>query len=254
MTHELALELKDLRKSFGPIEIIRGVNLDLRKGERHALIGPNGAGKSTLFHLISGRITPTSGEILFEGQDIAGTPPAEIVRQGLSRSFQITNIFPQMTVLENLRCAVLWKLGHRYSILRPTNGLVDVAEECERLLTELSLSHRAHDTADSLSYPEQRALELGLAVASGAHTLLLDEPMAGMSHSETDAALQLIMKVTEGKTLLMVEHDMGVIFEMADRISVLVYGEIIATGTPEEIRSNPAVQEAYLGTTEEDAA
>lgn len=254
MTHELALELKDLRKSFGPIEIIRGVNLDLRKGERHALIGPNGAGKSTLFHLISGRITPTSGEILFEGQDIAGTPPAEIVRQGLSRSFQITNIFPQMTVLENLRCAVLWKLGHRYSILRPTNGLVDVAEECERLLTELSLSHRAHDAADSLSYPEQRALELGLAVASGAHTLLLDEPMAGMSHSETDAALQLIMKVTEGKTLLMVEHDMGVIFEMADRISVLVYGEIIATGTPEEIRSNPAVQEAYLGTTEEDAA
>ncbi|WP_460274332.1 ABC transporter ATP-binding protein [Celeribacter sp. ULVN23_4] len=249
-----ALEIKDLRKSFGPVEIIRGVNLDLRKGERHALIGPNGAGKSTLFHLISGRITPTSGQILFDGKDIAGHPPAEIVRAGLSRSFQITNIFPQMTVTENLRCAVLWKLGHRYTLLRPTSSLKDVAVECERLLTELGLTHRAHDTADSLTYPEQRALELGLAVASGANTLLLDEPMAGMSHSETDAALQLIMKVTEGKTLLMVEHDMGVIFEMADRISVLVYGEIIATGTPEEIRANPAVQEAYLGASEEDAA
>lgn len=250
-----ALELRDLRKSFGPVEIIRGVDLDLRHGERHALIGPNGAGKSTLFHLISGRLTPTSGRILFDGEEIAGKSPAEIVRAGLSRSFQITNIFPQMTVLENLRCAVLWKLGHRYSILRTTNGLADVAEECERLLQELGLGPRARDTADSLSYPEQRALELGLAVASGARTLLLDEPMAGMSHSETEAALRLIMRVTEGKTLLMVEHDMGVIFEMADRISVLVYGQIIATGTPKEIRANRAVQEAYLGAgDEEDAA
>jgi branched-chain amino acid transport system ATP-binding protein len=249
-----ALEIRNLRKSFGPVEIIRGVNLDLRKGERHALIGPNGAGKSTLFHLISGRIEPTSGEILFNGADIAGKAPAEIVRSGLSRSFQITNIFPQMTVVENLRCAVLWKLGHRYSMLRPIAGMRDVAEECERLMVELGLTHRATETADSLTYPEQRALELGLAVASGANTLLLDEPMAGMSHSETDAALQLIMKVTKGKTLLMVEHDMGVIFEMADRISVLVYGEIIATGTPEEIRANKAVQEAYLGSSEEEAA
>lgn len=247
-----ALELRDLRKSFGTVEIIRGVNLDLRKGERHALIGPNGAGKSTLFHLISGRIEPTSGSITFDGQEIAGKAPAEICRLGLSRSFQITNIFPQMSVLENLRCAVLWKLGHRYSLTRPLSKMPDVADECARLLDELSLTHRRNDSADSLTYPEQRALELGLAVASGAHTLLLDEPMAGMSHSETDAALQLIMKVTEGKTLLMVEHDMGVIFEMADRISVLVYGEIIATGTPEEIRANKAVQEAYLGTAEEE--
>lgn len=248
-----ALELRDLRKSFGPIEIIRGVNLAVHEGERHALIGPNGAGKSTLFHLISGRIPPTSGDIQFRDHNIAGKSPAEITRLGLSRSFQITNIFPEMTVLENLRCAVLWKLGHRYSVLRAIGQLKDVAEECDRLMNELRLSHRRDTRADSLSYPEQRALELGLAVASGADTLLLDEPMAGMSHSETDAALRLIMKVTEGKTLLMVEHDMGVIFEMADRISVLVYGEIIATGTPEEIRANAAVKEAYLGTTEEAA-
>lgn len=243
-----AIEIRDLRKSFGPVDIIRGVNLDLHKGERHALIGPNGAGKSTLFHLISGRLRPTSGTILLNGTEIQGKPPAEIVRLGLTRSFQITNIFPEMTVLDNLRCGVLWKLGHRYSVLRPVSGLTDVERECTRLLDELRLTHRRNDRADSLTYPEQRALELGLAIASGAETLLLDEPMAGMSHSETAGALDLIMAVTEGRSLLMVEHDMGVIFEMADRISVLVYGQVIATGTPDEIRRNPAVQEAYLGT------
>lgn len=244
---ENAIEIRDLKKSFGPVDIIRGVTLDLRKGERHALIGPNGAGKSTLFHLISGRLQPSSGTIRLHGQQIQGKSPAQIVRAGLSRSFQITNIFPEMTVLENLRCAVLWKLGHRYSVLRPVARLPDVAQDCARLLDQLRLSHRRHQRADSLSYPEQRALELGLAVASGAQTLLLDEPMAGMSHSETAAALDLILTVTEGHSLLMVEHDMGVIFGMADRISVLVYGQIIATGTPAEIRANPAVQEAYLG-------
>lgn len=249
-----AIEIRDLKKSFGPVEIIRGVNLDLHDGERHALIGPNGAGKSTLFHLISGRIPATGGSIRLHGKEIIGKSPAEIVRAGLSRSFQITNIFPEMTVLENLRCAVLWRLGHRYSVLRPLGRLRDVEMECARLLDELRLGHRRNAEAASLSYPEQRALELGLAVASGANTLLLDEPMAGMSHSETAAALDLIMQVTEGRSLLMVEHDMGVIFEMADRISVLVYGQIIATGTPEEIRANPAVQEAYLGTASEEEA
>ncbi|MCB1336757.1 MAG: ABC transporter ATP-binding protein [Maritimibacter sp.] len=249
-----AIEIEDLRKSFGPVEIIRGVNLELRRGERHALIGPNGAGKSTLFHLISGRLPATSGKIRLNGHEIQGKSPAEIAHAGLSRSFQITNIFPEMTVLENLRCAVLWKLGHRYSVLRPIRRLRDVNAECERLLVELGLQDRRAERADTLTYPEQRALELGLAVASGAGTLLLDEPMAGMSHTETAAALDLIKRVTEGKTLLMVEHDMGVIFEVADRISVLVYGEIIATGTPEEIRANPAVQEAYLGTATEEAA
>lgn len=250
----LAIEIQDLRKSFGPIEIIRGVNLDLRKGERHALIGPNGAGKSTLFHLISGRIKPTSGTVLLDGKPIQGQTPEKICRAGLSRSFQITNIFPEMTVLDNLRCSVLWKLGHHYTVLKPIGRLRDVDSECERLLEELALTHRRDHSAEQLSYPEQRALELGLAVGGGAHTLLLDEPMAGMSHSETASALDLIMRVTEGRTLLMVEHDMGVIFEMADRISVLVYGEIIATGTPEEIRANPVVQEAYLGASPEQNA
>lgn len=249
-----SLEIRDLKKSFGPVEIIRGVNLDLRKGERHALIGPNGAGKSTLFHLISGRLSPTSGTIRLNGKEIQGQSPAQISHAGLSRSFQITNIFPEMTVLENLRCGVLWRLGHRYSIRRAVGRMADVTEACNRLLEEIGLTGRRFHRADTLTYPEQRALELGLAIAGGAETLLLDEPMAGMSHSETASALALIRKVTENRTLLMVEHDMGVIFELADRISVLVYGEIIATGTPEEIRSNRAVQEAYLGTAMEKAA
>lgn len=249
-----SLEIRDLTKSFGPVAIIRGINLDLRQGERHALIGPNGAGKSTLFHLISGRLTPTSGTIRLNGKEIQGKSPAAISHAGLARSFQITNIFPEMTVFDNLRCGVLWRLGHHYSIRRVLGRMPDVASTCDQLLDEIGLTGRRHHRADTLTYPEQRALELGLAIASGAQTLLLDEPMAGMSHSETAAALALIRKVTENRTLLMVEHDMGVIFELADRISVLVYGEIIATGTPEEIRSNKAVQEAYLGTAMEKAA
>ncbi len=249
-----AIEIRDLRKSFGSIEIICGVTLDLHKGERHALIGPNGAGKSTLFHLISGRIAPTEGIIRLNGKEIQGRSPAEICHAGLSRSFQITNIFPEMTVLENLRCGVFWRLGHHYSVFRTISQMSDVAEACDELLEEIGLTQRRNDRADTLSYPEQRALELGLAIAGGADTLLLDEPMAGMSHSETASALDLIRRVTENRTLLMVEHDMSVIFELADRISVLVYGEIIATGTPDEIRGNQAVQEAYLGAASEDAA
>src|SRR6218665_2998553 len=159
-----SLEIRDLKKGFGPVEIIRGVDLDLRKGERHALIGPNGAGKSTLFHLISGRIAPTSGTIRLNGREIQGNSPASICHAGLSRSFQITNIFPEMTVLENLRCGVLWRLGHRYSIRRAVGRMADVAEACERLLEEIGLTARRFHRADTLTYPEQRALELGLAI------------------------------------------------------------------------------------------
>ncbi|PCH98722.1 MAG: ABC transporter ATP-binding protein [Rhodobacteraceae bacterium] len=251
-TQTPALELRGLRKSFGSIEIIRGVDLDIHAGERHALIGPNGAGKSTLFHLISGRLKPTAGTIALHGKPIHGMSPVEITRAGLSRSFQITNIFMQMTVLENLRCAVFWRLGYRYTMTRSVESLTDVEAECTALMDELGLLDRRNNTADELTYPEQRALELGLAIAGGADTLLLDEPMAGMSHSETASALDLIRHVSKGKSLLMVEHDMGVIFDLADRISVLVYGEIIATGTPEEIRNNEKVKEAYLGASLDD--
>jgi branched-chain amino acid transport system ATP-binding protein len=251
-SQEIALSLKDIEKRFGPLEIIRGVNLDIRKGERHALIGPNGAGKSTLFHLISGRIQATSGTIELNGREIQRLKPADICRAGLSRSFQITNVFRKLSVIENLRSAVFWRLGYKYSLFRMVSGLKDVNELCEGLLDQIGLERRRDDQAEMLSYPEQRALELGLAIAGGADTLLLDEPMAGMSHSETHQALELIKRVSKGKTLLMVEHDMGVVFDLADRISVLVYGQVIATGTPEEIRANEKVQEAYLGTTVDD--
>ncbi|MEK9866419.1 MAG: ABC transporter ATP-binding protein [Betaproteobacteria bacterium] len=247
-----ALKLTGVRKQFGSTHIINGVDLDIREGERHALIGPNGAGKSTLFNLISGRFPLTSGQIQLKGQDITNQEPQSINRLGLSRSFQITNIFPKLSVFENLRCAVLWNLGYRYSFFKRISALKDARESADRTLSLIGLEDRREKMAGELTYAEQRALEIGITIASGADVILLDEPTAGMSHSETDAAVALIEKVTQGKTLMMVEHDMGVVFNLADRISVLVYGEVIATGAPSEIRNNPRVQEAYLGTQLED--
>ncbi len=243
-----SLRLKDVRKSFGRSEIINGVSLDIADGERHAIIGPNGAGKSTLFNLVSGRYPVSSGHIELRGEDITNLEPHLINRKGLSRSFQITNIFPRMSVYENVRCAVLWSLGYKYSFWQRIGGLRDVAQRTEEIITLIGMSDRRDRLAGVLTYAEQRALEIGVTIATGADVILLDEPTAGMSRSETDEAVELIRKVTSGKSLNMVEHDMGVVFNLADRISVLVYGELIATGSPEEIRGNKAVQEAYLGT------
>jgi len=246
-TSSYALELQDVRKSFGRSEIIRGASLQVARGERVAIIGPNGAGKSTLFNLVSGRFPLTSGDILLNGHSIRDKRPYEINRAGLSRSFQITNIFHRLSVYENLRCAVLWSLGYRYSFWHRLNGLKDAHERAEQVLEQIGLKRR-HDTlAGLLTYAEQRALEIGITIAGGAEVILLDEPTAGMSRSETDAAVELIRKVSEGKTLLMVEHDMSVVFGLADRIAVVVYGEVIACDTPAAIRNNQKVQEAYLG-------
>ncbi|WP_146345597.1 ABC transporter ATP-binding protein [Falsiphaeobacter marinintestinus] len=242
-----ALELSGLRKSFGKTEIIRGVDLAIGQNERHAIIGPNGAGKSTLFNLITGRFPQTSGHIRLHGQDLAGKAPYEINRMGLSRSFQITNIFPKMTVFENVRCSLLWSMGYKYnfwSMVSKSRALTDGADQ---ILEQINLTARRDLPAGVLSYAEQRALEIGITIAGGADVIMLDEPTAGMSHSETDYIVDLIRKVTENKTLIMVEHDMGVVFGLADQISVLVYGEIIATGRPEDVRANSKVQEAYLG-------
>ncbi|MFZ5509566.1 MAG: ABC transporter ATP-binding protein [Pseudomonadota bacterium] len=243
-----ALRLSGVKKSFGRSEIIKGVDLAIPAGERHAIIGPNGAGKSTLFNLISARFPVTAGRIELKGEDVTGLRPFEINRKGLSRSFQITNIFPRLTVFENLRCAVLWSLGYKYSFWQRLEGLRDARDKAEQVLEDIGLMRRRDTPAGILSYAEQRALEIGITIAGGADVILLDEPTAGMSHSETDEAVALIRRVSENRTLVMVEHDMGVVFGLADRISVLVYGDIIATGTPNEIRSNATVQEAYLGT------
>jgi branched-chain amino acid transport system ATP-binding protein len=242
-----ALSLQNVTKSFGAMEIIRGVTLDVPQGERHAVIGPNGAGKSTLFNLISGRFPISSGSIRLEDAEISGLKSYEINRRGLSRSFQVTNIFPRLSVYENIRCAVLWSLGYKYSFWRGVDGLPDARERSEDIMERIGLAARRRDQAGVLTYAEQRALEIGVTIAGGARVILLDEPMAGMSRSETEHAVALVRKVTEGKTLLMVEHDMGVVFGIADRISVLVYGKIIASDTPQRIRENAAVKEAYLG-------
>jgi len=244
----LALQLIDLYKSFGQTEIIRGVNLDIRAGERHAIIGPNGAGKSTLFHLISGRFRPTSGCIRLRGEDIGGLPPYEIYRKGLARSFQVTNIFPNLSVYENVRCGALWSKGYKYSFWRSVDNLEDVNLATEEILEKIRLTDRFNVPAALLTYAEQRALEIGITLAGGGDVIMLDEPTAGMSHSETEQIVELIRSVSEGRAMVIVEHDMGVVFNLADRISVLVYGEIIATGEPAAIRANKAVQEAYLGT------
>jgi branched-chain amino acid transport system ATP-binding protein len=243
-----ALELKSVHKSFGNTAIIRGVDLAVAKGERHAIIGPNGAGKSTLFNLISGRFPLTTGDILLNGESISGLRPFEINRKGLSRSFQVTNIFQRMSVFENLRCSVLWSLGYKYSFWHNLAKLKDANARAEEVMEAIGLRRRRDTYAGVLSYAEQRALEIGITIASGAEVILLDEPTAGMSRSETADAVELIRKVSQGKTLIMVEHDMGVIFDLADRISVLVYGQVIASDKPAEIRNNHAVQEAYLGT------
>jgi branched-chain amino acid transport system ATP-binding protein len=243
-----ALRLSVVSKNFGRTAILKEVDLTVSKGERHAVIGPNGAGKSTLFDVVSGRFAPTSGRVDLNGDDVAGLPPREIHRRGLSRSFQITNIFPALSVFDNLRCAVLWPLGYGYSFWHRLSGLRRVDARASEVLEQIGLTRRRAVLAGLLTYAEQRALEVGITIAGGADVILLDEPTSGMSRSESDEAVALIRKVTHGKTLLMVEHDMSVVFGLADRISVLVYGRILASGTPLEIRANDAVREAYLGT------
>ena len=243
----LALKLENIRKSFGLTEIIRGVSLDIPAGQRHAIIGPNGAGKTTLFNLISGRFSPTSGRIILNGRPINDLSACQINRRGLSRSFQITSVFARMSVFENIRCGLLWARGYKYSFWHLLGREQTLNEESELLLERLNLAKRRNVMAGLLSYAEQRALEIGITIAGGATVILLDEPTSGMSHSETAYAMDLIRSVSEGRTLVMVEHDMSVVFGLADVISVVVYGEVIATDTPQRIRASKAVQEAYLG-------
>ncbi len=242
-----AVELRDVRKSFGKTEIIRGANLAVQPGERVAIIGPNGAGKSTLFNLISGRLHPTSGDITVNGTRVNGMTPFEVNRLGLARSFQVSNLFTRLSVFENIRCAVLWSLGYKYSFWKFLADLTDANDRADEVLAMIRLDRRRDVLAMNLTYAEQRALEIGITIAGGAGVILLDEPTAGMSKSETQRFVGLIREVTQGKTLLTVEHDMGVVFGLADKIAVLVYGEVIAFDLPEAVRANSRVQEAYLG-------
>jgi len=254
MTTPFAIELRDVCKSFGRTEIIRGANLAVKPGERVALIGPNGAGKSTLFNLISGRFGSSSGEILLHGRRIDGLTPYEINRQGLARSFQVSNLFSRLSVFENIRCGALWSLGYKYTFWHFLANMHDANQRAEEVLQMIKLDKRRDVLAMNLTYAEQRALEIGITIAGGANVILLDEPTAGMSKSETGNFVSLIREVTVGKTLLTVEHDMGVVFGLADKIAVLVYGEVIAFDEPEAVRANAKVQEAYLGSVHAEVA
>ncbi len=241
------LELKGVEKKFGSTNIIRGVNLKVKKGEIHSLIGPNGAGKSTLYNLISGVHKVTSGNIIFNGKKIENLPSYEIFRLGLSRSFQITNIFPKLSVFENIRCGLLWNANYKYSLTKILDNDIKINHETDKILEQISLSKFAKEDAGLLSYADQRALEIGITIAGGAETILLDEPTAGMSKSETDRATNLIRSISKNRTIVIVEHDMGVVFDLSDTISVLVYGQIICSDTPINVKNDKKVKEAYLG-------
>jgi branched-chain amino acid transport system ATP-binding protein len=241
------LILKDISKYFGQLPVIQEVNLEVVEGERHALIGPNGAGKSTLFNLITGHYKPSGGEIYFKDKRINGLAPHEITRLGIARSFQIINIFKDMTVYNNMRIAVTAK--HRMSLNFGCRvvSLRQIREESEFVLSRVGLLQFMDIPAGTLGYSQQRALEVGLAIALDPELLLLDEPGAGLSPDETKVVVALVKEVTVGKTLVIVEHDMDVVFDLADRISVLNYGTIVASGTPDQIRRNETVKEIYLG-------
>ena len=242
-----ALVLKDLSKRFGQTDVIRSFNLVVQHGERVGIIGPNGAGKSTLFNLISGRDVPSAGQILLNGQRIDGKTAFDISRMGVSRSFQMTQVFAQLSVFDNLRCGMLWRLGYRYTLRKWLGSMDDANTQTEQLMHLLRLDHQRHTLAAHLSYAEQRALDLGIAMAANAHVILLDEPTAGMSRSEATAFTRLIAQATQGKTLFIVEHDMQVLYGLVGKIAVMVGGELLAFDTVDAVRADTRVQAAYLG-------
>ena len=247
MTNEAILEIRDLYKAFGSLMAIEGLNLSIDKNARHAIIGPNGAGKTTLFNVLSGHYKVTEGQIIFKGQDITGLPPHRINRLGIARSFQIINVFPQLSVFENVRTVLMSKRNVRYNFLQNITRWKEVTEESLDILEQIRLLDEKDVQAGLLSYGAQRALEVGIAIASDPEVILLDEPTAGMSVDETHQAIGLIDRITRGKTLVIIEHDMDVVFGLADLITVMNYGKVLTTASPEEIREDPRVKEAYLG-------
>jgi branched-chain amino acid transport system ATP-binding protein len=241
------LETKDLQHSFGPLKVLFGVDLQIAEGERHAVIGPNGAGKTTLFNTITGTYVPTKGQVFFKGKDITGYPPHKLARIGVGRSFQITSTFSNLTAFQNIRLAILAKDGIRFNLFQKVDKMQKVTDETDAMLKRINLYEDRNTKASALSYGKSRALEISMALATDPELVLLDEFAAGMSKEETQDAVGLIRKLTEGKTVVLIEHDMDVVFSIADRITVLHYGRILATGKPADIRNNQAVKDAYLG-------
>jgi branched-chain amino acid transport system ATP-binding protein len=229
------------------LEVLFDVNLRVQEGERHAIIGPNGAGKTTLFNVITGTYRPSRGRVLFKGKEITGARPHELTRLGMGRSFQITSTFNRLTTFQNIRLAILSKKGIRFQLLRKVDKMQDITKETEEVLRRINLDRERDMPAGVLSYGKHRSLEISMALATDPDLVMLDEPTAGMSRDETHYAVELIRRLTEGKTAVIIEHDMDVVFSLADRITVLHYGQILATGPPAEIKQNQAVKDAYLG-------
>jgi branched-chain amino acid transport system ATP-binding protein len=242
-----ALTLESLRRTFGALTAVNGVSLAVAPRERHAIIGPNGAGKTTLFNLITGHLAPTAGRILFEGAPIGGLSPDAVARRGISRSFQRTNLFPRLSVLENLRLAAAAGAPGSYDLLGSVGRRWVPLERARSTAEAVGLTDRLDAAAATLSYGEQRQLEIGVALTTGPKLLLLDEPTAGMSPEETRQMTALLAGLPRDITLLIIEHDMDVVFTIADRITVLHYGEVLSEGTPDRVRVDPRVYEVYLG-------
>ncbi|MBW1682492.1 MAG: ABC transporter ATP-binding protein [Deltaproteobacteria bacterium] len=245
------LETKSLFHDFSGWEVLFDVNLEVREGERHAIIGPNGAGKTTLFNVITGMYKPSRGAVYFKGKDVTGLGPYALSRLGMGRSFQITSTFERQTVFQNIRMGVLSRKGIRFNMFRKVDGLEDVTRETEEILKRINLDKERDYPASILSYGKHRSLEVSMAMATDPDLVMLDEPTAGMSKDETKYAVELIRRLTEGKTMVIIEHDMDVVFSIADRITVLHLGTILASGPPEEIREDQRVKDAYLGEMEE---
>ena len=245
------LETKGLYHDFSGLEVLFNINFQVEDGERHAVIGPNGAGKTTLFNLITGTYTPSSGKVFFKGKEVTGAKPHKLARLGMGRSFQITSTFARLTTFQNLRMGILSKRGIRFNLFRRLDKMQAVTDETDEVLKRINLDGERDIPASLLSYGKHRSLEVSLAMATDPDLVMLDEPTAGMSRDETHTAVELIRRLTEGKTMVIIEHDMDVIFSLADRITVLHLGEILAVGTPDEIRENQAVKDAYLGEMEE---
>jgi branched-chain amino acid transport system ATP-binding protein len=241
------LKIEDLTVRFGGLAALNGVDFELSPGEVRAIIGPNGAGKSTFFNCVTGVLQPTSGRIVFDGEDITGMPSNAISQRGIARSYQITNILPNATVFENVRVAAQSR-RHAWNMVRHRDSFSDLNEKAETALNAVGLLPKSHELAANLSHGEQRNLEIGIALATEPKLLCLDEPTAGMSAAETHGTMQLIRRIAKDLTILIVEHDMPLVMELASRITVFHYGEVLADGSPAEIRDNPRVQEVYLKT------
>ena len=254
MQGEFLLQARGISKQYGGLRANHEIDLELRSGEIHALIGPNGAGKSTLLAQLSGELEPSAGKILFRGRDVTRMPVHRRARLGISRSFQVTSLFEEMTVRENLALAVQAHHGHSFRFWRAAERFHEIETEAEMLASRFGLEDRQHQPAAELAYGEKRQLEVALALAGNPPVLLLDEPMAGIGAGGTRELTRLLGELRQQHAILLVEHDMQAVFALADRISVLVYGEIIASGTVDEIRANAEVQRAYLGDDEAESA